>query len=237
MDLFTASRRFTQPFPAEDRPLPIGNHAIIGDGFSCALIGVDGSVAWQCLPHFDSPSVFASILDPKLGGNFRISPADRAFESLQSYDDDTNVLQTLFRNEDKYNVVMTDFMPWTEDAHASLHEHHRMIEARSGSTRMEIVFDPRFDYGHHQLGRKTPVASCRLPSLRAIAQDATLLAQLVRPASLRWTLATRRSSLRADPETLAVRAHRSDGRRTHHQSAGLARRRAQLGLSLLLDPG
>jgi GH15 family glucan-1,4-alpha-glucosidase len=38
-------------------------------------------------------------------------------------------------------------MPWTEDAHASLHEHHRMIEARSGSTRMEIVFDPRFDYG------------------------------------------------------------------------------------------
>ncbi len=147
MDIYTASHRVSQRFQCADEPAPIGRHGVIGDGLTCALIGVDGAVDWLCLPRFDSPSVFASILDPERGGTFRIAPAARTYESLQGYDTDTNVLQTLFRPSSESAVVLTDFMPWTDDPRSSVHEVHRLLEARQGSAEMEVVFDPRFDYG------------------------------------------------------------------------------------------
>jgi len=147
VDLYTAAGRLACSYKMAGAAPSIDQHALVGDGFSCALIGVDGSVAWQCLPHFDSPSVFASILDPERGGTCRIAPADGAYESLQAYDDVTNVLQTLFRRPDQGAAVLTDFMPWTDDLHSSVHELHRLVELREGSLEMEIVFDPRFDYG------------------------------------------------------------------------------------------
>ena len=51
------------------------NYGLIGDMSSAALVGADGSVDWCCLPRFDSPSVFASILDKNIGGRFRIQPS------------------------------------------------------------------------------------------------------------------------------------------------------------------
>jgi GH15 family glucan-1,4-alpha-glucosidase len=53
---------------------PIENYGIIGDLHSVALVGTDGSIDWLCLPHFDSPSVFAAILDDEKGGRFKIAP-------------------------------------------------------------------------------------------------------------------------------------------------------------------
>ena len=53
---------------------PIENHGIVGNMHSAALVGLDGSVDWLCLPRFDSPSVFAAILDADKGGRFRIAP-------------------------------------------------------------------------------------------------------------------------------------------------------------------
>jgi GH15 family glucan-1,4-alpha-glucosidase len=148
VDLYTASRRIAHWFQVDGRPLPIGHHAVIGDGFSCALVGVDGTISWCCLPNFDSPSVFASILDAERGGSCRVGPAQLPCESLQAYDDDTNVLQTLFRRPGEGTLVLTDFMPFTDDLHSSaVHEIHRLMEMREGSMRMEVVFDPRFDYG------------------------------------------------------------------------------------------
>lgn len=147
MDLYTAAGRLARSFVLDGSPLAIAEHALIGDGFSCALIGVDGSIAWLCLPRFDSPSVFASILDPERGGTCRVSPTAEGFESLQAYDDSTNVLQTLFRRSGTGAAVLTDFMPWTDDVQSSVHEIHRLIEVREGSVEMEVVFDPRFDYG------------------------------------------------------------------------------------------
>ena len=147
MDLYTASRRLSQSFPVvAGRRLPIGEHALIGDGYSCALVGTDGSIPWLCLPHFDSPSVFGAILDHERGGTFRVAPGEPGCHSRQAYDDSTNVLQTLFMKEGGAAVV-TDFMPWTAEQHASLHELHRFIEVREGSMEIEVVFDPRFDYG------------------------------------------------------------------------------------------
>ncbi|MEN8181761.1 MAG: glycoside hydrolase family 15 protein [Myxococcota bacterium] len=146
MDLFTASDRLSRTFEVDGAPPALGMHGVIGDGFTCALVGVDGSVDWLCMPRFDSPSVFASILDPERGGSLRVSPATRPFSSLQAYDSNTNVLQTLFRRPGEGSVVVTDFMPWSDDPRSSIHEIHRLIESRDGALPMEVVFDPRLDY-------------------------------------------------------------------------------------------
>ncbi len=147
MDIYTASQRISRWFVHDGDPAGLGMHGAIGDGFTCALIGVDGAVDWLCLPRFDSPSTFASILDRERGGTFRVAPVRRPYESLQGYDTDTNVLQTLFRRPGEFAAVLTDFMPWTDDPRSSIHELHRLLECREGTAEMEVVFDPRFDYG------------------------------------------------------------------------------------------
>ena len=90
MDLYTSAHRLSQRFRPAAGPNALGDHALIGDGASCALIGVDGSIAWLCMPRFDSPSVFAAILDPKRGGTCRVSPAGQDYESLKAYDESNN---------------------------------------------------------------------------------------------------------------------------------------------------
>src|SRR4029077_2158001 len=75
----------------------ISDYGMIGDQRTCALVGLDGSIDWLCLPRFDSPSVFAALLDRKRGGAFRISPDYREFESMQRYDGPTSILATEFR--------------------------------------------------------------------------------------------------------------------------------------------
>jgi len=150
VDIYTASRRIARTFHAGGRDLGIGDYGAIGEGNTCALIGIDGSIDWLCLPKFDSPSVFGAILDSKQGGRFRIAPAEGGFESLQAYDDSTNVLQTLFRRNGEGTVVLTDYMPWNGDPRSSTNELHRLIEARDGSLEIKITFDPRFDYGRSE---------------------------------------------------------------------------------------
>ena len=55
---------------------PIENYGIIGDLYSVALVGIDGSIDMMSLPNFDSPTIFAAILDHKKGGHFQIAPDD-----------------------------------------------------------------------------------------------------------------------------------------------------------------
>ncbi len=150
MDLYTAAGRIARSFEIDGKPVELGQHGVIGDGFTAALIGVDGSVDWLCLPRFDSPSVFGSILDPEKGGTFRIRPTSLPFDSIQGYDSDTNVLQTLFRVPDRGVACLTDYMPWTDDPRSSIHELHRLLEVREGALEIEVVFDPRFDYARHK---------------------------------------------------------------------------------------
>jgi GH15 family glucan-1,4-alpha-glucosidase len=147
VDLYTASRRISTAFTVDGSPLDSGKYGAIGDGNSVALVGVNGSVDWLCFPQFDSPSVFAKLLDAERGGCFRICPSREGYESRQAYDDSTNVLQTLFRRDGDGALVVTDFMPWNGDPRSRFHELHRLIEAREGTMELEILFDPRFDYG------------------------------------------------------------------------------------------
>jgi len=77
---------------------------------SCALIGIDGSIDWFCVPRFDSPSVFGAILDSEKGGRFQICPSADTFEAIQSYEPLTNILVTNF-SFNSSQAMMTDFMP------------------------------------------------------------------------------------------------------------------------------
>jgi GH15 family glucan-1,4-alpha-glucosidase len=151
VDLYSAAKRLGHPFHFTSQhqhdALPIGAHGLIGDGVSCALVRVDGAIDWACMPRFDSPSVFGALLDPARGGLTSIRPSTHPFESLQRYDPDTNVLETLFTVPGQGVVRLTDFMPWGDDPRASIHEIHRHIQCVEGEVGLHVVFDPRFDYG------------------------------------------------------------------------------------------
>jgi GH15 family glucan-1,4-alpha-glucosidase len=94
----------------EARYQPIDNHGIIGNMRTVALVGMDGSTDWLCLPHFGSPSVFAAILDDRKGGRFRIAPVGENIRHKQFYWPSTNVLVTRFLHADGVGEA-EDYMP------------------------------------------------------------------------------------------------------------------------------
>jgi GH15 family glucan-1,4-alpha-glucosidase len=91
----------------------IGDYGIIGDLHTVALVSKDGSIDWCCFPHFDSPSLFAAILDANKGGRFKIAPAQEG-NRFQMYLPETNVLLTRFLHEEGVGEI-TDFMPVESD--------------------------------------------------------------------------------------------------------------------------
>src|SRR5438128_10889112 len=88
---------------------PIGDYGVVGDMHSAALVGLDGSIDWYCAPRFDSPSVFAALLDSQKGGRFQLSPTGN-FTTKQSYEGETNILATTFDSKEG-RIRLTDFMP------------------------------------------------------------------------------------------------------------------------------
>jgi GH15 family glucan-1,4-alpha-glucosidase len=129
---------------------PIGDYAIIGDCRSAALISRDGSIDWFCLPLFDRPSVFAAILDGAKGGRFRVSVAGTARLSRR-YIGNSAVLETTFTTPDGV-LRLTDAMPVADEATKSRslwpdHEVVRRVECVEGEAVVEVVFEPRPDYG------------------------------------------------------------------------------------------
>jgi len=127
---------------------PISAYGIIGDMRTCALVGLDGSIDWCCFPRFDSSSLFAAILDHKRGGRFRIAPT-APYTSSQRYLPATNILVTSFHTDAGGVVEVTDFMPSLERGRelSAYHEIHRRIRCTRGQVEVEILFEPRFDYG------------------------------------------------------------------------------------------
>jgi len=123
--------------------LPIENHGIIGNLHTAALVGTDGTVDWMCLPRFDSPSVFAAILDDERGGHFRLRPR-RYIRSQQLYLPDTNVLLTRFLAEEGMAEVL-DFMPILSGP-SERHRLVRSVRVVRGRMPFEAECRPAFDY-------------------------------------------------------------------------------------------
>src|SRR5262245_39279277 len=94
----------------ESRYQPIENYGVIGNMRTAALVGLNGSFYWPFLPHFDSPSVFAAILDDRKGGRVRIAPVGDDFRHKQFYWPDTNVLITRFLHDAGVGEI-EDYMP------------------------------------------------------------------------------------------------------------------------------
>jgi GH15 family glucan-1,4-alpha-glucosidase len=124
----------------------IGDHGIIGDLQTSALVTTDGSIDWFCCPRFDSPSVFGALLDDERGGRFRIRPSGVEYTSKQMYFPDTAVLVTRFFTAAGVGQVV-DFMPPTGTKATDTHRLVRMVQCVRGEMSFEIEMAPRFDYG------------------------------------------------------------------------------------------
>lgn len=124
------------------------DHGAIGNGRVLALISPDTHIDWLCLPRFDSPSVFARLLDIDKGGTFALCPVCDHVESHMEYVTNTNVLRTQVTCPDgRYDIF--DYAPRIPkglDADAPL-EIHRLVIPREGAARVRVIFDPRPDYG------------------------------------------------------------------------------------------
>ncbi|MCU1609803.1 MAG: Trehalase, partial [Pseudonocardiales bacterium] len=135
-----------RPGPAgPSRYLPISEHGLIGDLRSVALVGANGTIDWYCCPSFDSPSVFASILDADRGGSFKLT-ADLPATTKQFYFPDTNVLITRFFTDDGLGEVQ-DFMPLGDAGEADRHRLIRRVLCVRGSIPFRARVSPRFGYG------------------------------------------------------------------------------------------
>src|SRR5207245_5614423 len=127
-----------------NRYAPLGEYGVIGDLHTVALVSMDASVDVLCFPSFDSPSVFAALLDAERGGRFQIAPQLDDVTRKQLYLPDTNVLLTRFLSDGGVAEV-SDFMP-VEDAGVA-HNLVRRAKTVRGEVRFGMRCDPRFDYG------------------------------------------------------------------------------------------
>jgi GH15 family glucan-1,4-alpha-glucosidase len=135
----------------------IGDHGLIGDLQTAALVSTDGTIDWMCCPRFDSPSVFASLLDHDRGGHFRIGPDRDDYVSRQLYFPDTAILITRFLSPDGVGEVV-DFMPVVEGKATDRHRLVRLVRVVRGTMRFRMEIQPRFDYGRkpHRLELHDP---------------------------------------------------------------------------------
>src|SRR5438309_5861959 len=122
---------------------PIESYGVIGNLRSIALVSLKGSIDFFCFPQFDSPSIFAALLDPDKGGYFRIAPDLQDVRTKQLYLPDSNILLTRFLSDHGIAEV-ADFMPVLDhDPHGQI---IRRVSVIQGEIDFKLECHPRFDY-------------------------------------------------------------------------------------------
>ena len=123
------------------------DYGIIGNCRSAALVSKQGSIDWCCLPKFDSPSVFAKLLDEEKGGSFGFI-VDKSYRITQNYISNTAILVTKFSNGlDVFEVI--DFMPRFHKLKGGYHsppEFIRYIKYISGKPEIKVDYNPKLEY-------------------------------------------------------------------------------------------
>ena len=126
------------------------NYGVIGNGRTAALVKEDGSIDWLCLPKFDSPSVFARLLDGN-GGHFSITPVGK-YEIVQRYIKNTNILETAFSNpENEFSII--DYLPISIETAGSTDKTdtiHRIIKLKKGKPLIRVEFRPMMNYARNK---------------------------------------------------------------------------------------
>lgn len=126
---------------------PIADHGLIGDLQTAALVTTDGTIDFYCCPRFDSPTIFAALLDHQHGGYFRIAADGSDYVTKQLYFPDSAILITRFMTDDGVGEVI-DFMPIDHPETATAHHLlARRVRVVRGSMRFTLDCAPRFDYG------------------------------------------------------------------------------------------
>ena len=126
---------------------PIEDYGVIGNMRSIALVGTHGSIDFFCFPRFDSPTVFAALLDPEKGGFFCIQPELDGENSKQLYLPDTNVLVTRFLSETGIAEI-ADFMPILKDEVPN--QLIRSVRVIQGKIKFKLECCPQFDYARRR---------------------------------------------------------------------------------------
>ena len=136
-----------RPIRMHDGYPPLADLGLIGDGATAALVGLDGSVRWMCVPSFDSEPLFCALLDHGRGGEFSVAP-EQLVAARQRYEPDTGVLITELRS-DTGVVQITDALALrsgadlTDDAAADRRELVRSVVVLTGSVRLRVNVQPR----------------------------------------------------------------------------------------------
>ncbi|MGW0929898.1 glycoside hydrolase family 15 protein [Streptomyces sp. NPDC002644] len=159
-----------RPVRRTDGYLPLEDLGLIGDGTTAALVGLDGSVPWMCLPRFDSDPVFCALLDHARGGHFTVAPEDLT-EARQLYEPDTGVLHTEMRGRTGL-VRVTDALVLRsgadlgEDVSSGRSELVRSVRVLDGEVRLRVDIEPRGGARTDQLFSGLELRPARQPGLR-----------------------------------------------------------------------
>ena len=129
------------------------NYGVVGNCRSAALISDKGSIDWFCFPDFDSPSLFAKILDEDKGGCFAILVDDH-YTITQKYIEHTNILSTSYSSiEGAFEVV--DFMPLyridQQNEYFQPPEIYRLIRLKRGNPRFRVDYRPALNYARDEV--------------------------------------------------------------------------------------
>ncbi|WP_371799057.1 glycoside hydrolase family 15 protein [Streptomyces sp. NBC_01707] len=159
-----------RPVRSREGYLPLEDFGLIGDGATAALVGLDGSIPWMCLPRFDAEPLFCGLLDRARGGHFTLAPEDLV-EARQRYEPDTGVLTTELRSATGL-VRVTDAMilrsgaDLTDDAPADRGELVRSAVVLGGDVRLRVGLEPRGGGQAQALFSGLEVRPSRRPDLR-----------------------------------------------------------------------
>jgi GH15 family glucan-1,4-alpha-glucosidase len=131
---------------------PVENHGVIGDMATVALVAKDGAIDFMCFPRFDSPTIFAALLDPERGGRFQLAPEADDARQVQLYLPDSAILLTRFLFAEGVAEV-SDFMVVGAPARTLV----RRVKAVRGELSFRMLCAPRFDYGRatHRIERRS----------------------------------------------------------------------------------
>ncbi|NUT25490.1 MAG: glycoside hydrolase family 15 protein [Streptomyces sp.] len=159
-----------RPVRRREGCLPLEDLGLIGDGATTALVGLDGSIPWMCVPRFDADPLFCGLLDPARGGHFTLAPEDLV-EARQRYEPDTGVLTTELRSPTGL-VRVTDALALrsgadlTDDAPADRSELVRSVVVLAGDVRLRVAVEPRGGARTRALFSGLEVRPSRRPDLR-----------------------------------------------------------------------